>query len=337
MDLACRALAEAAVALLYERDPAIITRYPPGGREKCIGDTVFHIQYLRAAAASRSPSLFRDYVAWAKMLFASLGLPLDDLRLGLACLAEIMAAVPGEEGATAAAIAAKVATEFDSLADHSPALLTDSSPLGKTARDYLDALLSMDRWRAEALVMEAFERGTPIRSLYLDLFQPVMREVGRLWHANRVTVAQEHYVSAATQMAMSRLYPSVFAGEKTGPVVLATCVSGELHEIGMRMVADLLELEGCQTHYVGANAPPNSVVDMAHKVGADVVAISATISANVPMVSDLIGRLRKSAGGDDMMILVGGYPFNVDPGLWRAVGADAMASDAAEAVTVVMT
>jgi methanogenic corrinoid protein MtbC1 len=32
--------------------------------------------------------------------------------------------------------------------------------------------------------------------------------------------------------------------------------------------------------------------------------------------------------------MVGGYPFNVDPDLWRRIGADGSARDASEAIGV---
>jgi len=56
---------------------------------------------------------------------------------------------------------------------------------------------------------------------------------------NEVSVAQEHYCTAATQLIMSQLYPHIFAGEKTERTLIATCVAGDLHEIGIRMVSDL--------------------------------------------------------------------------------------------------
>jgi len=37
---------------------------------------------------------------------------------------------------------------------------------------------------------------------------------------------------------MSQLYPYISKNEKTGRVLVATSVSKELHEIGVRMVAD---------------------------------------------------------------------------------------------------
>ena len=67
-----------------------------------------------------------------------------------------------------------------------------------------------------------------------------LREVGRLWQMNRLSVAQEHYVTAATQLIMSQLYPLVFRTARRDRRIVAACVGGELHELGVRMVADRL-------------------------------------------------------------------------------------------------
>jgi MerR family transcriptional regulator, light-induced transcriptional regulator len=49
-------------------------------------------------------------------------------------------------------------------------------------------------------------------------------------------------------------------------------------------------------------------------------------------VRETIRRVRASAQGPDVLILVGGYPFNIDRDLWRKIGADGNAEDAASAL-----
>jgi methanogenic corrinoid protein MtbC1 len=102
----------------------------------------------------------------------------------------------------------------------------------------------------------------------------------------------------------------------------------------MRMVADFFEMEGWDTYYVGANTPTRSVVQTVMEQGADILGISATMTFHVREVAALIARVRTEPIGGDVTILVGGYPFNVAPDLWREVGADGHAPDAAEAVEV---
>ena len=71
---------------------------------------------------------------------------------------------------------------------------------------YLAAIRAGERRRAFALVDQACAAGVGLRTLYLDVFQPALREIGRLWQENEITVAEEHLATAITEIAMARLY-----------------------------------------------------------------------------------------------------------------------------------
>ena len=108
------------------------------------------------------------------------------------------------------------------------------------------------------MILQAVEQGSPVKDIYQRVFQPTQHEIGRLWQTNQISVAQEHYCTAATQLAMAQLYPYTFSAERSGRRLVAACVSGELHEIGARIVADLFEMAGWDTYYLGANTPTRS-------------------------------------------------------------------------------
>ncbi len=111
-------------------------------------------------------------------------------------------------------------------------------PLAQEAHQFLENLLAGQRDVATKLILDLVGQGTAVKDIYLNIFQVSQREIGRLWETNQVSVAQEHFCSAATQMIMAQLYPRIFTTEQSGYRMAATCVSGELHEIGVRMVAD---------------------------------------------------------------------------------------------------
>jgi|GEM_PF-2079649 len=54
--------------------------------------------------------------------------------------------------------------------------------------------------------MEAFDSGVTIEDIYLHILEPAEKELGRLWLEKRITVGQEHFTSAVTQLVMSLLY-----------------------------------------------------------------------------------------------------------------------------------
>jgi len=91
-------------------------------------------------------------------------------------------------------------------------------------------------------------------------------------------------------------------------------------------------MEGWDTYYLGANSPAQGVMQALAERDAQVLAISATMTFHLRAVENLIASVRASGRAGGVKVLVGGYPFNVEPELWRRVGADAHAADASEAV-----
>lgn len=194
---------------------------------------------------------------------------------------------------------------------------------------YLAAVLAGDRRRAFAAVDAARADGAGLRALYLDVFQPALREVGRLWEENRITVADEHLATAITQAAMGRLYDDLFTGPTTDrPLLLAACADAERHDVGLRMVCDLLETEGWDTLFLGAAVPVESLVGMVRARRPAAVALSASLSQHLPRIREAVRALREALD-DPPVIAVGGRPFVDDPALAAEVGADLTAPDAA--------
>ena len=126
--------------------------------------------------------------------------------------------------------------------------------MASLARNSFKAL----RHLASRMISDAVKAGTSVKEIYLQVFQPVQCKAERLCEFNRISVVQQQYCTAATQLIMSRLYPHVFPD------------------------ADFVEIPA---------------------------------SARVK-------------------ILVDGYPFTLNPNLWREVGADGLASDAERAIAL---
>lgn len=204
--------------------------------------------------------------------------------------------------------------------------------LEEVLSSYLEALRLGDRHKAQSVIKAAIAAGFDVRDIYLRVFQPAMYEIGKLWEQNQFTVAQEHLATAITQSVMAQIYGSVFLRPPLGRTMVATCLGGELHELGIRMVSDFFEMEGWDVFYLGANVPTDSVVSMVRERRADLLAISLTLLAQVPHLRELIAAVRRSPMGNRVKIMVGGQPLNHEPALAASIGADIVARDAREAV-----
>jgi methanogenic corrinoid protein MtbC1 len=328
------ALATAIVDYHYSLQPEFWQKFGEAGRVKSLRDEEYHLAYLAEALATADPSLFLEYLQWCKVFFTGLRFPEEAIRVTFTCMRELLhQQLPAELAPLVTAYLDAGLAHLARMPATLPSFLPDDAPLVEVSRPYLQALLRGDRAEASRLVLHAAEHGTPVKDIYLHIFQSSQLEIGRLWQTNQISVAQEHYCTAATQMIMSQLYPYLFGTEKHGRKLVVACVGEELHEIGARMVADFFELDGWDTYYLGANVPTESILRTLAERRADLLAISATITPHVHGVSALIARVRAHQDSQ-IKILVGGYPFNVMPTLWQQVGADGYARNAEEAVTV---
>lgn len=316
--------------------PQTFARYGDIGRIRCLEDARFHLRYLATALDAHSEEMFLDYVAWTKIVLARRNVPHEDLAENLRIMAITLNDILGAPNSIEAVQTLNVAIErIPSMAGDVPSFLDPRAPFWTVASSYLAALLRGNRREALDVITRALEEGAKLRDIYRKVIEPAQQEIGRLWQLNQISVAQEHYCTAATQQIMTQLYSHVFGGEKKEKRAVSMCVGGELHEVGLRIVTDLLELDGWQTWYLGANTPPAAAAQLCVEQRADALLISATLPPHLPEVAEVIRQVRARPQLEEMKILVGGRAFRNAPELWRTIGADAYAADADECLAAV--
>ncbi len=292
-----------------------------------------HLEYLGAAVAASAPALFLDYIGWARVVLAGLGYPEKHLERSLDATRSVLNAELADAARSVITpILDEAARALPGLPLVKPSPIQGSSPHAELAFRYVSALLDGDRRHASRLILDAAEGGVPIGDIYLHVISPAQLEIGRLWQMSRISVAQEHYCTAATQQIMSRLHPWIFTTPRIGLRLIATSVSGELHELGVRMVADFFEMAGWDAYYLGSSTPLPDLVRAIDERRPEIVAISATMSRHVAEVGEVVQAIRARPEIAGIPILVGGYPFNIAPDLWRHVGADGFERSAEAAV-----
>ncbi len=328
-------IAVQAVIKIYEKQSALVKNYNEIKRSKSVRDTKYHLQYLAEAVADDSRSLFLDYIDWASVIMDNIGIDKENFIQNLQHTKAAIIAEVGNEAADILNEYFSAAFKVLQIKHGKPvSFLQKENKFYQIAFDYCESLLQSDRRTASNIIMRAFESGISVKELYRYIFQPVQWEIGRLWQINEISVAQEHFCTAATQMIMSQLYPHIFNSSKNGKKFLAASVGSELHEIGVRMVADFFEMEGWDTYYLGANTPQESIIKTIKELEPDVLGLSSTITFNLKNIKEIINTIRLNGLDRKTKIMVGGYPFNVSKDLWKKMGADGYAPNAEEALKV---
>jgi methanogenic corrinoid protein MtbC1 len=181
-------------------------------------------------------------------------------------------------------------------------------------------------------VLDLADQGMPVGDLLVDVIAPAQYELGRLWERGVVNIAQEHIATAVTQITMSALHPRLFGGPRVGSTLVAATPPGDAHEVGLRIVTDLLQLNGWDTRYVGSSCPVPDIIEAVLTSGASLLLLGVSMTAHLPGLRSAVEAVRADPRCDHVRVMVGGEPFRHAPMLGEWVGADLAASTAVEAV-----
>jgi DNA-binding transcriptional MerR regulator/methylmalonyl-CoA mutase cobalamin-binding subunit len=144
-------------------------------------------------------------------------------------------------------------------------------------------LKALDDYDATALDRELgrLALALPPRALIHRVVLPTMKEVGDRWASGRLTVAQEHLLSASLRTLLGAL--SRLAGaDRGGPRLLFATPSGDRHEFGILAAALLAALGGLHVTYLGPDLPSGQIADAATRGGTHVVVLGLTFGATQP-------------------------------------------------------
>jgi MerR family transcriptional regulator, light-induced transcriptional regulator len=293
-----------------------------------------HLEALDCALAMEAPELLADQLRWQQVRLEAAGATFgpDDVALTirevLSRELDPVGQLAVEDLQNAAAVLGESGAYADSLVE-----------LGEgPARDYLQAALGGRRDEAIGIIRDALLDDVDVAEIMLDILQPAQIELGRLWERGDISIAHEHYTTAITQLSLSLLYPRLLLNRTLlGRSLVATAVGTEAHEVGIRMIADLMEQAGWRTTYLGADVPHADVIESVCMHRADVLAVSATMAGHVGGVRDLVAQLRADPRCRNVRVLVGGRPFTINPRLASDVGADGWAPGAQEALELCRT
>ena len=205
------------------------------------------------------------------------------------------------------------------------------------AQELVHTVMRGDEDSALRILERLIASGLDGRTIFLDVFQPALYQMGDLWEAGKANVAQEHFAASVVRWLMGALWdlftPSRIRMEY-GPLLCA-CVPNERHDIGIAMVSELLRQDGWYVINLGADTPSEAIATMAVQSQSRVCLLSASSKERLNDLEATIDELK--AATPNTPILVGGLAFRREPSLAADVGASSTASDADGAVNQVRT
>lgn len=173
--------------------------------------------------------------------------------------------------------------------------------------DFLSALLEGDRRSCISITEKIISENTPVKEIYLNLFQRALYQVGELWERNRISVSVEHMATAIVEGLFTLVYPMIFSAEHTGKKAVISCLANEFHQIGAKMVADIFELNGWDGYFLGANVPVEELIKFIDDKKPDLLGLSLSIYFNMNILEETLDVVKHNF--PDLDIIVGGQAF----------------------------
>ncbi|CAN5642204.1 hypothetical protein BH23CHL8_BH23CHL8_23680 [soil metagenome] len=207
---------------------------------------------------------------------------------------------------------------------HSGLITLDLRP-----KAFVDALLGSRLADTRAELLALVEQGAQPRDLYLGVLSPALEEVGHRWQMGLATVAQEHLATAIVSSLMASLAARLDESPPVGGRIVLASTEGELHAVGIRMMADFLEGDGWDVRFLGADTPRAELLGFVVDVRPEVVGLSTALTTHLAAAREAVADVHALDAAP--VVLVGGQAYASDPGAWARVGADAYAADAGEA------
>lgn len=293
------------------------------------------VEDLAAAVTVARPELFVGQIQWGRAVLEARGVDRACFQAAVRCLQQVLInELPADTRALAAPYLAAALDRFDGKVEEACCRLSPRTPAGQLASLYLLAVLEGDRRKARETVLVANSEQLSIPQIYLDVILPAQEEIGRMWLANEISVAEEHFATATTRAVMAQLLAKAPVREANGKTVLTAAVAGNRHDIGIQAVCDFFEMDGWKAIQLGADVPIGDLVDAIEQFQVDLVALSATLSSHFPKLQETIHVVRKCDRNAAIKILVGGRAFGGCSDTAIQLGADAYAGTPQKALAV---
>lgn len=213
--------------------------------------------------------------------------------------------------------------------------MPDAFPEFKADRQtFCTHLLAADYPGCKKIAETFLEKENGQEMLYMGLIQPSMYEIGRMWEQDEVSTAEEHLATSMVARILASTYGRLSIPSPDKGKAVVSCAPNEFHELGGRILADMLELDGWGVIFLGANTPSDKLIELLKKNKPYFLALSLTMPFGLELIAKCIADIKGDEHLKDLKIMVGGLAFSQDPTLWKVLGADAWGSDPETAIQI---
>ena len=160
-------------------------------------------------------------------------------------------------------------------------------------------------------INEALKSEVTARTLIAGPMATGIAEVGRRFKMDEYFLPEVMMSAKCMHEALAVLKPLIIAekSEEVGTVVVGT-VQGDLHDIGKKIVAMMLEAAGFTVHDLGVTVPPEKFIEAIREHKPQIVGFSALLTTTMNMQWETLKVIAAEGLREELKVFVGGAPIS---------------------------
>ncbi len=199
---------------------------------------------------------------------------------------------------------------------------------------FTQACMQGDAREANRIVHALMAKGLTTEQVFLSIVTPAARQLGVWWEQDLCDFTQVTCGLAIMHQTIYRLgYESPAGARLEGQHerVMLACAPGSQHFLGLTIVADFFRKAGAEV-VLEISSTESELQRAIANEWFDVVGISVALEAQLQTLPSLIQNLRHSSGNPKVRVVLGGPIFVLQEISPATLGADAIFTDAQDAV-----
>jgi methylmalonyl-CoA mutase cobalamin-binding domain/chain len=202
--------------------------------------------------------------------------------------------------------------------------------------EFKEAIIELKYDEISTMVQSALNDGcNPLE--ILNSLKKGLDVVGERYHNKEYFLSELFMAGETMSAAMEVLTPALAATRSQdqdieGTVVLGS-IQGDVHDFGKNIAKIFLTASGFKVHDLGVDVSPSTFVDGAIDMNADVIGISAILSATQPVSQEVVNELQRRGLREQFKVILGGT--GVTKRAIQEYGIDEAVNDATDGVNII--
>ena len=283
-----------------------------------------HLYFMKEAFYFKDEKIFYEHLLWEISTYTKMGIPFDFFKYLIFESLEIFKDIDEKRLNPMIKFYEYLLQNYDDIhEDVNSYKMQETIPFEKEIyNEFMNALLKPSLNEAIEISNKYIKNSTDLKIFWENILLSALYSIGAKWSNGEISVGQEHTATSICQRVMSIHYEKILQNSEINKKAAVIVSPNELHEIGARMISDLLESHGFETFFFGSRSSVDEIVDTIIEEDIKDILISTTIISNISATKELISQLRKRLENKEIKIYIGGQAYKDNKSIVEDVNAD---------------